>query len=167
MASQTPLWLIGTPSSLATFGRNYVSFIESICTLVLPTLPQTDGQTERVNQCLEMFLRCSVHNSPKEWKSWLSLAELWYNSSFHTSLGCSPFKALYGCEPNIGAVPAIPDSASFSVTEVITNREVHLQSLKDNLAKAQNWMKLLADKKRTDFQFNVGDQVLLKLRPYT
>ena len=38
--------------------------------------PQTDGQTERVNQCLEMSLRCSVQNSPKAWKSWLSLAQL-------------------------------------------------------------------------------------------
>ena len=64
--------------------------------------PQTDGQSERVNQCLEMYLRCVVHDSPSKWKSWLSLVELWYNTSFHSSLGCSPFKALYGYEPNLG-----------------------------------------------------------------
>lgn len=53
--------------------------------------PQSDGQTERVNQCLEMYLRCAVHDSPTTWKTWLSLAELWYNSSLHTAIGCSPF----------------------------------------------------------------------------
>lgn len=127
--------------------------------------PQTDGQTERVNQCLEMYLRCSVQESSKSWKSWLSLAELWYNSSFHSALGCSPFKALYGYEPNIGAVPVIPEGASESVTDLITNRELHLQSLKTNLANAQNRMKLIADKKRKDHQFAVGEMVLLKLQP--
>jgi hypothetical protein len=129
--------------------------------------PQSDGQTERVNQCLEMFLRCSVQDSPKAWKSWLSLAELWYNSSYHTSLGCSPFKALYGCEANIGAVPTIPEATSPTVAEIIQNIELHLQSIKEHLARAQNRMKLLADRQRTDYQFAVGDQVLLKLQPYT
>lgn len=68
----------------------------------------TDGQTERVNQSLEMYLRCSIQDNPKQWKLWLPMAELWYNSSFHSSIGCSPFKALYGHEPNLGAMPTEP-----------------------------------------------------------
>jgi transposase InsO family protein len=61
--------------------------------------PQMDGQTERVNQCLETFLRNFVHVCPSKWSSWLSLAEFWYNTSFHSSLGSSPFEVMYGCPP--------------------------------------------------------------------
>jgi len=129
--------------------------------------PQTDGQSERVNQCLEMYLRCAVHDSPSTWKSWLSLAELWYNTSLHSSLGCTPFKALYGYDANLGAIPTITPDTNPDVNEVIQNRKFHLQSLKEHLARAQNKMKQTADTKRTDFQFTVGDQVLLKLQPYT
>jgi hypothetical protein len=114
-----------------------------------------------------MYLRCAVQEDPKTWKSWLSLAELWYNTSHHTSLGCSPFKALYGYDHNIAAVPTIPPSTDPSVAEVVANGELHLQSLKEHLARAQNKMKLYADQKRSMGQFNVGDQVLLKLQPYT
>jgi hypothetical protein len=37
--------------------------------------PQTDGTTERVNQCLEAYLRCFSHACPTKWAQWLSLAE--------------------------------------------------------------------------------------------
>ena len=89
--------------------------------------PQTDGQSKRVNQCLEMYLRCAVHDSPSKWKSWLSLVELWYNTSFHSSLGCSPFKALYGYEPNLGPflqynlIPANQSQNSLNIENSIGN----------------------------------------------
>jgi hypothetical protein len=57
--------------------------------------PQTDGQSERANQCLKNYLRCMVFQCLKKWNSQLSIAEWWYNTSFHTSLKMTPFQALY------------------------------------------------------------------------
>ncbi|KAL0361456.1 UNVERIFIED_CONTAM: Transposon Ty3-I Gag-Pol polyprotein [Sesamum radiatum] len=53
--------------------------------------PQSDGQTERVNQCLENYLRCMCHLCPTHWACWLSMAEHWYNTNFHTGLKRTPF----------------------------------------------------------------------------
>ena len=113
-----------------------------------------------------MYLRCAVYDSPKQWHSWLALAELWYNSSFHSSLQCYPFMAMYGYEPRIGALPQVPEQTSNTVTDLATECQLHLEALKVHLSAAQNRMKTQADKHRVDRQFQVGDHVLLKLQPY-
>jgi hypothetical protein len=125
--------------------------------------PQTDGQTERVNQCLEMYLRTAVHDSPRQWRSWLPVAEFWYNSSHHSSLNCSPFKALYGYEPNPGAMIHWMDQAGDSQD---MDWMAHTERLRSQLLRAQLRFKKQADKNRTERAFSVGDQVLLKLQPY-
>jgi len=113
-----------------------------------------------------MYLRCAVNEAPKQWKSWLALAELWYNSNYHTSLGCSLFKALYGYDPELGTMLPTPDLPQSSASEFLLTRETQLAILKDHLATAQNRMKLQADRHRSDRQFCVGEKVLLKLQPY-
>jgi hypothetical protein len=49
--------------------------------------PQSDGQTERVNQCLKPFLQCYPHACPKQLSSWMDLAKYWYNTTFIQLLG--------------------------------------------------------------------------------
>jgi transposase InsO family protein len=58
--------------------------------------PQTDGQTERVNQIVEDMLRASIMHFDKSWDKYLSLAEFSYNNSYQASLKMAPFEALYG-----------------------------------------------------------------------
>jgi transposase InsO family protein len=58
--------------------------------------PQTDGQTERVNQIVEDMLRASIIHFDKSWDKYLSLAEFSYNNSYQASLKMAPFEALYG-----------------------------------------------------------------------
>ncbi|XP_028110839.1 uncharacterized protein LOC114309322 [Camellia sinensis] len=61
--------------------------------------PQTDGQTEVVNRCLEGYLWCLARDRPTVWTKWLSLAEWWYNTTYHVTTGVTPYEALYGQTP--------------------------------------------------------------------
>jgi hypothetical protein len=57
--------------------------------------PQTDGQTERVNQLLEDMLKARVLSSKGSWESWLCLAEFAYYNGYQESIKMAPFEALY------------------------------------------------------------------------
>ena len=58
--------------------------------------PETDGQTERVNQVLEDMLRMYVMDRQSQWEDYLYLVEFAYNNGYHSSIGMAPFQALYG-----------------------------------------------------------------------
>ncbi|CAN6685657.1 unnamed protein product [Malus baccata var. baccata] len=58
--------------------------------------PQTDGKSERTIQTLEDMLRSSVLQFGDAWHKGLDLMEFGYNNSYHSSIGMSPFEALYG-----------------------------------------------------------------------
>ena len=64
--------------------------------------PQTDRQTERINQELEQYLRMFIDHRQEQWPDWLETAEFIYNNKAHSSTKMSPFKANYGQDPRIG-----------------------------------------------------------------
>ncbi|XP_024976277.1 uncharacterized protein LOC112514178 [Cynara cardunculus var. scolymus] len=128
--------------------------------------PQSDGQTEVVNHCLEQYLRCWVSSTPKQWCKWLPWVELSYNTSFHTALKVSPFKVFYGRDPPPLLHYKANSSRVQSVDQELTDREEMLDEVKLHLLKAQFRMKQYADLKRKEVEFVVRDWVFLKLRPY-
>jgi ribosomal protein L21E len=128
--------------------------------------PQSDGQTERVNQCLETYLRSMTFQEPKKWMSWLSLAEFWYNTTYHTALQITPFQALYGFPPPLISELSVPGPEDLAATDFLQAKQNMLTQLKHNLLQAQARMKRFADLQRTKRHFEVGDMVYLKMEPY-
>jgi hypothetical protein len=112
-----------------------------------------------------MFLRCFVHTCPRKWKNWLAAAEFWYNSSFHSALGRSPFEALYGRQPHILGVKPNP-AAGGKLDDWLPERAAAETLIKRHLSRAVDRMKKRADKRRSEHEFEVGACVYMKLQPY-
>jgi hypothetical protein len=96
MAYQRPLFLTEDLSLLLTFGNNCMSVWALISSEAQPIAPQTNGQTERVNQIIEDMLHACVLTDSQKWDNHLPLAEFSYNNNYQESIKISPFEALYG-----------------------------------------------------------------------
>ncbi|QRW20751.1 Retrotransposable element Tf2 protein [Rhizoctonia solani] len=75
--------------------------------------PELDGQTERVNQLIEFYLRSYVAADHLDWATWLPLAEYAYNNAKHAATGKTPFELIYRRNPvmNLSNIPAnVPEA---------------------------------------------------------
>nr|GEZ63732.1 hypothetical protein [Tanacetum cinerariifolium] len=127
--------------------------------------PQSDGQTEVVNRCLECYLRCMSSEKPKSWSKWVSLAE-YNNTTYHTSIKTTPYEVLYG-QPPFNPIAYIQVQCLVdAVDSTLAAREAMIQLLEFYMERAQNRMKTIADAKRTDREFEVCNDPLRKKDHY-
>ncbi|KAL4015479.1 hypothetical protein IC575_023063 [Cucumis melo] len=127
--------------------------------------PQTDGQTERLNQILEDMLRACVLEFSGSWDSRLHLMEFAYNNSYQATIGMAPFEALYGkccrspvCWGEVGEQRMLGP-------ELVQTTNAAIQKIRARMLTAQSRQKSYADVRRKDLEFEVGDMVFLKVAP--
>lgn len=153
------------PSFVSHFWQSFQQVLGTELHMSTSYHPQTDGQTERVNQILEDMLRACVLDFKGSWEQYLPLVEFAYNNSYQQSIGMAPYEALYGrpcrspmCWLEVGESKLLgPDFVQD------TSEKVAL--IRDRLRTAQSRQKSYADQRRRSLEFAVGDQVLLKVSP--
>jgi len=128
--------------------------------------PQTDGQTERMNQVLEQYLRAYMNYEQDNWATLLADAEFAYNNSKHDSTGVAPFELVYG-----RTIPSAPGSTGLDLTRLSERalqdwkpREEVRETARQNLARAQGYQQKAYNKSHKPKEFKVGDQVMLDTR---
>ncbi|CCF49783.1 uncharacterized protein UHO2_05817 [Ustilago hordei] len=127
--------------------------------------PQTDGQTERVNQVIEQYLRMYCNYEQNDWADLLDTAAFVYNNMVHNSIGVSPFFACYGWNPK--AHPDIPQQLGVNDPgrfEYLMDGKEHCKYLQEQIREAQRRSVDQYNRKHKDIEFKVGDMVYINRR---
>lgn len=126
--------------------------------------PQTDGQTERMNQTLEQYLRCYCSENQEEWPSLLTQAEFAANNSVHHTLRMSPFSVVYGWNPEIHKAPTRDESREGRVpaaAEAAKRMREADQTLRSRWQHAMEIQLRAQNSRQRPQSYKVGDKVLL------
>ena len=123
--------------------------------------PQTDGQMERINQEIGMFLRHYVNYQQDDWTNWLATAEFQYNDKKHAAMEKTPFKLNFGRHPWKGDLMMKTDIPR--VEDFLSGLQKSWEQVTKAMEEVQKNMKKQFDKKRRNPQgLKVGDHVWLE-----
>ncbi|GJW07518.1 putative ribonuclease H-like domain-containing protein [Tanacetum coccineum] len=128
--------------------------------------PQMDGQSERTTQTLEDMLRACVIDFGGNWDVHLPLVEFSYNNSYHSSIRCAPFEALYERKYRSPILWAEIGESGLIGLELVQETTDEVVLIKKKLKVVRDRQKSYADNRRKPLEFEVGDKVLLKVSPW-
>jgi len=124
--------------------------------------PQTDGQTEHINQELDQYLRLFVNEWQDDWYDLLPMVEFQHNNHVHSATQQPPFLLDTGCIPHMGFEPRQNHSDLETVNEFTERMRMVIEEAKSAIRKAQEDMKRYYDRRRTPAPvFNPGNKVFL------
>jgi len=128
--------------------------------------PQTDKQTERMNQELEQYLQFFIDHRQRDWLDWLALADLAINNKVHSVMKVFPFMANYGRELRMGE-----DIRKKGKVEKVTEFVERMKQVQEEagvaLKKAQEDIKRQVNKGRRETEdWKKGDRVMLSMKDF-
>jgi hypothetical protein len=127
--------------------------------------PQTDGQTERINQILEDILRACVLQYDKNWDKCLSFVEFSYNNSYQASIKMALFEALYGRRCRTPLSWSQTGERKIFGPDLVTEAEDKVKTIQTNLKETPILTEeLRRHPKKTD-KFQIRDLVYLRVSP--
>jgi len=126
--------------------------------------PQTDGQTEQMNQELEQYLRFFMEHRQKDWPEWLVSAEFVVNNKVHTATKVLSFMANY--RRNLRMEGDIRKKGKVEkVTELVERIKRVQKEAGAALKKIQEEIKRYADRNRKETEkWRKGDRVMLSTK---
>src|SRR5258706_3140762 len=93
------------PTFISNFSHNLTTLLGVKLTPSTSYHPQTDSQTEHVNQEIEAYLQVFVSHQQDDWANWLLLAEFAYNNKVHAATHWTPFELNAGQHLCLGVEP--------------------------------------------------------------
>ncbi|GKD90006.1 putative reverse transcriptase domain-containing protein [Tanacetum coccineum] len=99
------------------------------------------------------------------WDVHLPLVEFSYNNSYHSSVRCASFKALYGRKCRSPIMWVEVREGQLIGPELVQKTTEKISQIKDRLKATRDRQKNYADKRRKPLEFSVDDYVLLKVSP--
>jgi len=112
--------------------------------------PDSDGQTERVNQTLEQYLRSYCSYQEDDWVSLLPFAEHAYNTSIAESTKARPFEINYGFSPQTEWSGIVSDNKGIHPDSelVVKDWEGTWQVIRETIKQAEESQRKWHDHKR-------------------
>ncbi|GJW65855.1 putative reverse transcriptase domain-containing protein [Tanacetum coccineum] len=112
------------------------------------------------------MLRACVLDFGGSWDVHLLLVEFSYNNSYHSSVRCALFEALYGRKCRSVIMWAEIREGQLIGLELVQETTEKISQIKDRLKAARDRQKSYADKRRKPLEISMGDYVLLKVSPW-
>lgn len=131
-----------------------------------PYHPESNGSLERVHHTIKVMIKAMINDKLDDWNLLLDFSVSVYNKTFHESLGMSPYKIIFGCQPRQIEVSLKEQNRDYNYDDCITRLKINLaqarEIAKEKVLKSKESRKKRFDLNAREFDISVGDQIVVK-----